>query len=283
VKRALLLLAALLAQPGSAQELELSASPALLRADDGARHFAARWKASVTSGGQVTLASSFARERWWEFDGRGTVTARHATSEPLFEGTFSPGLRVLLSRQRPCNPDCPPPDFDLGYLVVTAVAEAEVGQAAEEAHGGVGAAMLYRHLHQHALWPVIPSVSVAFQLARPLRSERLDLVGVDKDWYRRLDLELIWSLRFDRSWVPGFLRPLRADLDLLHFREYGLDAPEAVLADDSGTFTAADLGYELTGLVPVVRQVFVRRTEGERVTSPLNGKTWMVGVVLGPR
>jgi hypothetical protein len=161
------------------------------------------------------------------------------------------------------------------------LAEGEVGQEAAEAHGGVGAALLYRHLHQHALWPFVPSVSLELQLARPLRSESLDLAGVDKEFYQRLDVELIWSLRLNRSFVPGFLQPLRFDFDLLHFDELGLDAATAALQADTGTFAAADVGYELTGLVPVVRQIFLRHTQGERVTNPAGGRSWMLGIVLG--
>lgn len=277
----LLLALAGFAGSASAQDREFSFWPSLLRTDQDAYHGAVRWKGSVRSPGQVTLASSFPQERWWEADGRGTISASNATSEPLAEGTFDAGLRLLLQKQGICNPDCPPADFDLGYVVLTVRAEGEVGQEAAEVQGGVGAALLYRHLHQHAFWPFVPSVSLELQLARPLRSESLDLAGVDKEGYARFDVELIWSLRLNRSFVPGFLQPLRFDFDLLHFNGYGPDDLVAALQGESRTFAAADIGYELTGLVPVVRQIFLRHTQGERVTDPAGGKSWMLGIVLG--
>ncbi len=253
-------------------------SPAVLRDGGGSYHLGGRWEGAVERKTGTTLSLEYPHETWWEADGKGTIAQKGVTSEPWVSAHVTGGMRVDLLKQRPCTPDCPPPDLDAGYLSGGVTASLEVGAQAAEVDGGVGLAGLYRHFNQDGLWPFVPSVRAALELARPLRSEKLAAEGAAKESRARAEVELLWSYRFDREWMPPFLRPTRLDVDLLGFRQGGTN--NAFLNRD-GVFRAVDLGYELTGTVPWIRQVYVRWTGGERVTSDGNQKAWMLGISLG--
>lgn len=267
-----------------AQPVYYSARPALLNTDGWT--VGARWEAGVEPTQQAVLAASFPREFAFQLHGRGAVTGRAAWNpEPLVDASADAGLQVLLLSQRPCLPDDCPDDlvrFNAGYVTVGARVATQFDQPVEEGLVSIGGSLRYRPLGlQHGWWPVVPSVGIAYMADKPFTSTTRDTLGVENEVYGRLDLEAIWHVLFGRDWLPRWLHPVRLDVVVAHYRKIGTDEPVEAVAGRSGTFVSVDLGYELTGRMPWLRQVFLRWSNGEHVVRPRSERAWMLGVVVG--
>lgn len=246
----------------------------------------ARWEAGVEPTQRTVLASSFPREFSFQMDGQGAVAGRAAWNpEPLVDAKAEAGLQVLLLSQRPCLPDDCPEDlvrFNAGYVTVGARGATQFDQVLEEGVVSIGGSFRYRPLGlQRGLWPVVPSVGVAYVADKPLISTLRDTLGVDNETYGRFDLEVLWHVLMGWDWVPRWLHPARLDVLIAHYRTVGTDEQIEMVTGRKGTFLSIDLGYELTGRAPWLRQVFLRWSRGEHVVRPRSERAWMLGVVLG--
>jgi hypothetical protein len=267
-----------------AQPVYYSARPALMNTEDWT--VGARWEAGVEPTQRAVLASSFPREFSFRMDGRGAVAARAAWNpEPLVDAKAEAGLQVLLLSQHPCLPNDCPEDlvrFNAGYVTVGARGAVQFDQLFDEGVASIGGSFGYRPLGlQHGLWPLVPSVGIAYMADKPLASTLRDTLDVGNEPYGRFDLEVIWHVLMGWDWVPSGLHPARLDVVIAHYRTVGTDEQVEAVAGRKGTFVSVDLGYELTGQVPWIRQVFLRWSRGEHVVRPRSEETWMLGVVLG--
>ncbi|HEY8469799.1 MAG TPA: hypothetical protein VIL18_09155 [Longimicrobiales bacterium] len=285
---AMLLAATLLAVAAparaAAQQAHVNIRPAVRT--DGDFAFGARWDAGLEAERRDRPALSFPREAWWRLNGTGAwLSEAEANTEPVVRADGEAGLLLLLLKQRPCLPDdCPDDlvDLDLGYLTLAVRGQAELDQQAREGVLGLGAAVGYRPLGRtEGLWPLVPSLFAAYSAERPVMSELRDSAGVELEVNWRLDLDVLWHVRFTWDWVPAALQDLRLDVDLAHFRRHGVAEEAEGVVRRRGSYAAVDLGYELTGRVPYVRHAFVRWSRGEHPSQPERRRAWLVGVVVG--
>ena len=280
---------ALSAERAAAQTRWINVRPAVVFGEGGEVALGARWEGAIEPGERSTLALSFPRELWWAARGDGAWASKAgATPEPLVDGEAEFGMQVLLLKQRPCLPnDCPEDlvDFDLGYIALVARAQTEMDRDVDEAMIAAGAALHYRPnfgWSSSGIGFLVPSVSLGIGAAWPVTSALRDSLSVDNTSFTRFDLEAAWTLRLEREWVPGGLRPLRLDAHFAHYTHGNVEDALVDVVGRSGNFIAFDLGYELTGRVPYFRHAFVRWSDGEHATLPFGRKSWLIGLTIGP-
>ena len=171
--------------------------------------------------------------------------------------------------------------FDYGTISLGAQLDLRSDQRARHVLGALQAELLYVHDHQRGLWPFVPAVALAYGIRRPLRSELLDDLAIERESHAQLDANAVWHLSLDRAFLPSPLRPFWLHGDVRYFGAYGTEDAIEAAGLDQGSYVAATLAYRARRQVMSVHEVFLRWSDGELQTRTGDRRAWMIGVVIG--
>ncbi|MGH7469274.1 MAG: hypothetical protein ACRENP_15075 [Longimicrobiales bacterium] len=243
-----------------------------------------RYSLDVPAHRLYTTAAGLPAALRWSADLSGAAALKsRAATEPLLRGAGAVGFRILLERTGGCPPGgaCVS-TRRFGYVLVGARVAGELGQKAEEAEGALGAAIAYRSLvNPTGLWPLVPSLSAAYTISKPLRSALRDSLDAGLDAHRKLELAAIWNIGFAHEGLPDWFSRLHFQAEWRRFSEQGVPAAVDSVTRTHGTYLGAGGAYEITGLIPYVREFAVHWSQGEHATQKQRRKAWLIGVTIG--
>lgn len=181
------------------------------------------------------------------------------------------------------NPGCPNANPDLpstgsyyrGSGSVSAFLRGEGIQGSGEVDVSTGLELLYTHSRRDGWWIAMPSLQLVAGTAHPVQSAIRDSLAAGKEWLSREELHATWHLP-----LPALFR---VDVNVRGWRTQGLADTLKSAGLDEGSFLAVDLTRTLRWRVGRVsiREIFVRRVEGQVPQEWKQQRSWMVGVASG--
>src|SRR6185436_1462052 len=112
------------------------------------------------------------------------------------------GGTVRLNLNQPIDPNAPPPpiapntagthDFLIGAGLKVGF---ESDQPFDNNQVTVGPRLSFTHTENDGLWPLLPSIALAYQRVHAFRAEQLSQLGVDQRTFWRVDVAASWKWR----------------------------------------------------------------------------------------
>lgn len=216
------------------------------------------------------LAGELATDGAAALDADANATPLRASAKlELFWSLYKPGC----SSQNPGEPTRS--GWYFGSVLISTHTKLEANQRMTEVNGLFGADLLWTHSQVTGVWPLVPSLQLAYGVAIPLRSMLRDSLAQRDGAYRRGEVHVVWHI------------PLGARFELhanvRRWKSYGLPSALVSAGANDGTFTAVDLAYGADwrlGRV-VIPEVFVRHVSGEVPEDWRQHRTWMIGIRVG--
>lgn len=249
-----------------------------------------RWAAGYERRPSIEAGLSFQREFWMQATGRGAAVWNPAVNnEYLIDVTADTGIFVNLLRQRPVPPDAPldfdPVVFNLGYISTGATVVTRFDQRLKEGIIGAGVNFIYRPLgldgDRRFLQQLIPTVHLEYTYNIPVISELRDGFEAGSKNHTQLYLDTYWHFRLSGQRVPPWMQPARFDVNLQYFTKFSLEEELEEITGRRGLYYSFDLGYEITGMLPWLRYVFLRYSDGQNQLMAEDHEQFLLGITLG--
>lgn len=195
------------------------------------------------------------------------------------------GGTVPLSLEPPLDPTqpSPPPATPIRDALINLDLKVgfETDQPFDNTQLAIGPRAGYTHTQNAGLWPLLPSLAVAYQRIHVLDSAFLTQHGIPERDFWRLDLSAAWKWRpFARADANAILSRIGLHADVRYFQAFELPAEAQALNQEEAFYTAGTLSYE-TQTWPWLRQVYLTVAHGRLPPSPREDTTIFLGVVLG--
>lgn len=102
------------------------------------------------------------------------------------------------------------------------------------------------HTQNAGLWPLLPSVHLAYQRVKVLAATFLEQNGISQRTFWRFDASAAWKWRpFERSGNElAALTPIGLHLDVRYFQSFDLPSKARALGQEENIYTAGSVSYE---------------------------------------
>jgi hypothetical protein len=194
---------------------------------------------------------------------------RASAAASLWRSFYRPGCPGAGADDRPTG------GYYRGSGKLSAFVRGEGGQNTGEADVATGLELLYSHTHVTGWWMLFPSLTVDAEAAIPVKSAVRDSLGEEKKAHARIEAHGAWHI-----YLPA---QFRFDINGRLWQSVGLEDPLSDAGLNRGTFLALDFAKPLNfhvGRIPI-RELFVRRVEGEVPQDWKQRRSWMLGIVAG--
>jgi len=107
----------------------------------------------------------------------------------------------------------------------------------------------FTHTQNAGLWPLLPSVHVAYQRIKVMEDDFFQRNGISQRNFWRFDASAAWKWRpFERSGAESAaLKPIGLHLDVRYFRAFDQPATARALDQEENLYTAGTVSYETAG------------------------------------
>lgn len=171
---------------------------------------------------------------------------------------------------------------DYGYFSYGLNATYETDQKFDNQNVSAGVFVSYLNDNTNDGWFLVPSVYVAFEGVKNLKSELRKEIGVDNnDEYTRFSWELHWEWHLSETFGEGF-SPWVLNLNYRNFYEQDQEAAWQAADYDNYDYWKADLAYVFEKEKFGFSEVFIAISEGRLPTGQADQTTLSIGFILNP-